>query len=177
MKITLVRHAQVLESYIGKYNGHIDIPLSEHGKFQAKELAQKLQDEVFDAIYCSDLLRTRETLEAFDYTATPIFTNKLREKSWGIHEGKSFDEIQDSGIIYKDFEQWIRALDGEDIEDYKRNVENYFYNTIRKIQAKHILIVTHSGFIKTLLSIEQNTSLKEAFNINLSYSSYIQLNF
>ena len=177
MKITLVRHAEVEEVYKGKYNGHIDIALSQNGKTQAKELAEKLKDEVFDSIYCSDLLRARETLKEFNSTLTPLFTPRLREKSWGIHEGKSFDEIQDSGIIYKNFEQWINDLDGEDIQEYKKRAEDYFYNTILKTKAKNILIVTHSGFIKTLLSIHKNISLKEAFKINLPYSSYIQLNF
>ena len=52
MKITLVRHAEVLESHQGKYNGHIDISLSENGRLQAIELAHKLKDEDFDSIYC-----------------------------------------------------------------------------------------------------------------------------
>jgi len=176
MKITLVRHAEVLESYQGKYNGHIDISLSENGKLQAKELANKLQDEDFDRIYCSDLLRAKETLDAFEIKIEPIFTSRLREKSWGIHEGKSFDEIQDSGIIYENFEQWIKALDGEDIYEYKDNAKDFLYNTILSSKSKNILIVTHSGFIKTILSIVKKYSLEDAFSIKLPYSSFVVIN-
>ena len=176
MKITLVRHAQVQEFYIGKYNGHIDIGLSEHGKLQAQELAEKLQDEEFDKIYCSDLIRARETLKAFKLSGEVIFSDRLREKSWGVHEGKSFDEIVDEGIEYKNFGQWISALDGEEIASYTRSLTEYFYNIILKDKSKNILIVTHSGTIKTLISLIDNISLEQAFSRELPYSSFITLN-
>ena len=175
MKITLVRHSEVIAEYQGKYNGHIDIALSLKGKKEAQELAQKLQDMNFDRVYCSDLRRARETLHELGVDGEPIYTHRLREKSWGVHEGKSFQEIQSEGIEYKDFEQWISALDGEDIELYRRRVKEYFYETIFKQNAQHVLIVTHAGLIKTLLSITKNISLEEAFAINLPYSSYITL--
>ncbi len=175
MKITLVRHSEVIKEYQGKYNGHIDISLSQKGRSDAKELAKKLQTTAFDKIYCSDLLRTRETLEAFKYTLEPIYTKELREKSWGKHEGKSFQEIQDEGVEYKDFEQWISALDGEDFSIYKQRIQKYFYETIFKEDAKNILVVTHSGVIKTLLSLVNNISIEEAFVTPLPYSSFITL--
>jgi len=175
VKITLVRHSEVIKEYQGKYNGHIDISLSEKGKRDAKEVAKKLQNIWFDKIYCSDLVRARETLTAFNYVCEPIYTKELREKSWGKHEGKSFDEIQAEGIEYINFEQWISALDGESIEIYTKRIKSYFYKTILKQDVKHILVVTHSGVIKTLLSIVNNKSLEEAFSIDLPYSAHITL--
>ena len=177
MKITLVRHSEVIKEYQGKYNGHIDISLSDKGRSDAKELANKLQNIKFDKIYCSDLLRAKETLEAFEYTITPIYTKDLREKSWGQHEGKSFEEIQSEGIEYKNFEQWISALDGEEFITYKERLQNYFYKTILKQDCENILVITHSGVIKTILSIVKNITLEEAFSSNLDYSSYITLDY
>lgn len=175
MKITLVRHAEVIKEYQGKYNGHIDIALSPKGRDDAKKLAEKLHNIKFDKIYCSDLLRAKETLEAFSYEVEPVYTKELREKSWGKHEGKSFEEIQAEGIKYIDFEQWISSLDGEDIFTYKQRVKDYFYETIFKQEAQNILVVTHSGVIKTILSLIKNISLEEAFSINVPYSSFITL--
>ncbi|MEA2098722.1 MAG: histidine phosphatase family protein [Campylobacterota bacterium] len=176
MKIIFARHAEVIQTHIGKYNGHIDIPLSQNGKNQAKELAKKLQSEKFDRIYCSDLLRARETLDAFEFSRKPIYTDKLREKSWGKHEGKSFDEILSEGIEYKNFEQWLSALDGEDITDYKNRVEKYFNEVLVKDTAKNILVITHSGFIKTLIGIIKESSLEKAFCTKIPYSSFIIYN-
>jgi len=175
MIITLLRHCEVVEEYRGKYNGHIDIDLSEKGKRDALSLAKEFQNQHFDLIYCSDLLRTRETLQALELEVSAIYTEDLREKSWGRHEGKSFEEINAEGIEYKDFHQWINALGGENIESYKRRVENYFSQSICKSEAKNILLVTHSGFIKTLLSITKNISLEEAFSMPLAYGSSIVL--
>jgi len=173
MKITLVRHAEVIEEYIGKYNGHIDIGLSENGKNQAKKLGKKLKNMQFDKIYCSDLLRAKQTLELFELNQDVIYSDQLREKSWGKHEGKSFDEIIKEGIEYKNFEQWISDLDGEDITSYTNRIKNFFNNTIIEKNNINILIVTHSGVIKTLLSTINNTSLEESFGISLPYSSAI----
>jgi len=173
MILTLVRHGEVLEEYQGKYNGHLDIALSQKGKEQAKALAQKLKEFQFDMVYCSSLLRARETIAAFD--VEPIFSDRLREKSWGRHEGKGFSEIEAEGIEYENFEQWIDALDGEDMHKYIADLKEYFYETIFKQDAQNILIVTHAGVIKTLLYITQNISLEEAFAKELPYASFITL--
>ncbi len=174
MKITLVRHAEVEKAFIGKYNGHIDIGLSKNGYEQAKKLAYELQEEDFDAVYCSDLIRARETLDAFDLSVEVIYTEKLREKSWGIHEGKSFQEIEASGIKYKNFNQWINELDGENIQSYTNRLRDFFHNTLLRSSAKNILLVSHSGFIKTLLTEMEEKTLEESFAIQLPYASFIK---
>ncbi|MBC8238109.1 MAG: histidine phosphatase family protein [Helicobacteraceae bacterium] len=175
MIITLLRHAEVVEEYQGKYNGHINIPLSENGKKQAKHIAQKLQDEAFDAVYCSDLLRAKQTLEAFDIAAPIVYTEKLREKSWGMHEGKSFEELEQSGLVYESFEDWLELLDGEDIYEYLRNIETFFEDVIYKLDAQNVLVVTHSGPIKTILRIQDNLSLERAFGIDLPYGAHLKI--
>lgn len=175
MKITLVRHAEVIKEYQGKYNGHIDIPISKGGEREAIKLANSLKNEKFDKIYCSDLLRAKQTLKAFDLGIEPIYSSKLREKSWGVHEGKSFDEIQTEGIEYIDFEQWISALDGEDIQDYKNKIQNYFFQTIFEQKEENILIVTHAGAIRTLLSIIKHIPYEDIFQIRIPYLSCVVL--
>jgi len=175
MTLTLVRHAEVQSEFLGKYNGHIDIPLSKHGKNQAKELAKKLDTLAFDKVYSSDLLRCKETLEAFELENDVIYTSALREKSWGKHEGKSFAEIESSGIKYENFSQWIEALDGERVEDFVKRVEYFFYDIVLKQKSEHILVVTHSGVIKTFLSIHSKISLEEAFSQKLDYAEFIKL--
>ena len=176
LNIILLRHSQVIEKYQGKYNGHIDIALSLTGKKEAKSRALELKHITFDKVYCSDLKRARETLDAFDLAVKPIFTNQLREKSWGIDEGKSFQEIESRGIKYQNFEQWLSELDGEDITLYQERIKKYFYEIIFKQNVENILVVTHSGVIKTILGILKNISLEEAFSISLSYSQYISIN-
>ena len=190
MKITLLRHAQVNEAYHKCYNGHIDIELSAKGKEEARHLAEHLRSEAYDAVFCSDLKRCRETLEAFTLDAKPVYTRALREKSWGRHEGKTFNEIIESeDFIYEDFEQWINALDGEKYPAYIRRVENFFKKFLPAKQAEalcnadvslvnpyeNILVVTHAGVIRVLMHILQKISLQEAFAKSFDYAHYISL--
>jgi broad specificity phosphatase PhoE len=174
VKITLVRHSEVDEAYNKRYNGHIDIGLSRKGEAQAKILAQRFKDEVFDLVYCSDLLRAKETLKPFEQATEAIYTDKLREKSWGKHEGKSFDEIIAEGeIAYENFEQWIDALDGEPYEAYIRRVRYFFLEYLVSRKAENILVITHAGVIRVLMAIVKGLSLEEAFCIEVPYADFI----
>ena len=179
MILTLLRHTQVHEDFVGKYNGHNNIPLSPQGKKDAKKIAKKLQKGKFDAVFCSDLLRCRQTVAPLSEMLTPLeihYTPALREKSWGEYEGMSFEEIEASGIKYKNFSQWIEALGGESIEDFVKRVEDFFTFHILNQNHEHTLVVTHSGVIKTFIAWQKNISLEEAFSHPLPYGDFIVFN-
>lgn len=174
MKITLVRHGEVDEKYHGCYNGHNDIGLSKNGELQAKELAKKLDALKFDGVWCSDLRRAKETLKHSLHVKEAIFTHRLREKSWGKHEGMKFDEIIAHGEIeYIDFLQWIEALDGEPYKDYVKRIEEFFLEFLPSLHKENILVVTHAGVIRSFLSILRGISLEEAFSIKIDYGDFI----
>ncbi|WP_297440293.1 histidine phosphatase family protein [Sulfurimonas sp.] len=174
MKITLVRHTEVEEAYHKRYNGHIDIGLSKKGQEQAKTLAKHFQTQLFDAVFCSDLLRAKETLQPFAQVSQAIYTQKLREKSWGKHEGMSFDEIIAEGEIeYQEFEQWIDALDGEPYAEYIQRVRTFFLEYLPRLNAVNVLVVTHAGVIRVLMGIVQELSLVDAFSLDVPYASYV----
>jgi len=174
MRLTLVRHSEVQEPYIGCYNGHKDVGLSDKGYADAKKLKKYFQNSSFDAIYCSDLIRTRESLKQFINADNVIYTNELREKSWGKHEGLSFDEIIAQGEIkYIDFEQWIDALDGESVESYTKRIKKFLFEYIPSLNKENILLVTHSGVIKTFIASVKEISLQEAFSYKVPYSGVV----
>ena len=174
MKITLVRHTEVEEKYHKKYNGHIDIGLSKRGQTQSQELGRYFYDKEFDLVYCSDLKRAKDTLAAFRQVKDAVYTQKLREKSWGTHEGLSFDEIiAQNEIAYENFEQWINALDGEPYEEYIERIKAFFFEFLPTQNAENILIVTHAGVIRVLMALVQKLSLEDAFCIDIPYSAYV----
>jgi len=172
LRITLVRHAEVEEKYKNKYNGHNDIGLSSRGVCQAKELCKNLNNLEFDTVFCSDLKRAKETIKDLDKEI--IYTTKLREKSWGRHEGLSFDEIITlDEISYINFLQWINDLDGEDYISYIARIKEFFFTFLPSLNKDNILIITHAGVIRTLLSIIKNISLEDAFSIKIDYGELI----
>ncbi len=172
MNITFIRHTEVIKEYQHKYNGHIDIPLSQKGLEDAKKLAQKITKN-FDITFCSDLKRTKQTLKHFTNITNICYTKELREKSWGKHEGMSFEQIEKTGIKYTTFLEWINSLDGESYEDFKIRIKNFFDN-LQKQNYKNVLIVTHSGVIKMFLHIYKNIPLEEAFSYRLDYGDYLE---
>lgn len=175
MNITFIRHTEVIKEYQHKYNGHIDIPLSQKGLADAKKLAQKITQN-FDITFCSDLKRTKQTLKHFTNITNICYTKELREKSWGKHEGMSFEQIEKTGIKYTTFLKWINSLDGESYEDFKIRIKNFF-DDLQKQNYKNVLIVTHSGVIKMFLHIYKNIPLEEAFSYKLNYGDTISFNF
>lgn len=176
MRVTLVRHCEVEERYKNCYNGHNDIGLSENGYIQAKELAKKLDALKFDAVFCSDLRRAKESIKYSLHVKNAIFTKRLREKSWGKHEGLSFDEIvAQGGIEYIDFLQWIDSLDGEAREEYIKRIEEFFLFFLPSLNKKSVLVVTHAGVIRVLMSIIKNITLEEAFGTKVKNGSLTEI--
>lgn len=172
MRVTLVRHAEVDERYKNCYNGHNDICLSKKGELQAREVAKELDALEFDSVFCSDLRRARETLQHSLHAKDAIFSERLREKSWGKHEGLSFDAIIAQGEIgYKDFLQWVEALDGEPHEEYEKRVKEFFFEFLPSLEKENILVVTHAGVIRVLLCLINNITLEAAFGIKVENGS------
>lgn len=110
-------------------------------------------------------------------TAIPtLLTKELREKSWGRHEGMTFDAIVErDGLIYKHFEQWINALDGEPYDAYIERIQHFFTQTLPQTGYNSVLVVTHAGVIRVLMHILKEITLEEAFSIDFPYSAYTTL--
>lgn len=177
MRVTFVRHTEVEEKYQNCYNGHIDISLSKKGLIDAKVLGKELADKRFDLIYCSDLKRAKETLHALSRKEPVIYSANLREKSWGRHEGMSFEQIvEKEHIEYENFLQWVDALDGDSYETFIARVKEFFFKVLLLSKAKDILVVTHAGVIRAFISIIENKTLEEAFTTELPYGSSISFN-
>ena len=168
MKLTLIRHAEVEEQYIGCFNGHIDIDLSKQGRVEAKNLANTFYNDEFDGVFCSDLIRCKNTLKYFKHSKDAIYTEKLREKSLGEHEGKKFEDL---GIKYENFGQFINSLDGERFDDFGSRVKEFFYDYLPSLEKENVLIITHAGVIRTMLCFYENIPIEEAFSRDIEYGS------
>lgn len=108
----LVRHGETPWNLEGRYQGHLDPPLTERGRRQAEATAEKLAPIGFDAIYSSDLARARQTAEALAAkTGLPIQLDaRLRE----IHQGDW------QGVIVGDIRaRWPRELEGWESDPWR----------------------------------------------------------
>lgn len=99
MSLYLVRHGQNQDNRDGILNGHRDLPLTDLGISQAKNLAQHLKNENtnFDFVLSSPLVRAYETAKIITDTLKiddPIKENLLIERDFGIMTGKNHIEIE-----------------------------------------------------------------------------------
>lgn len=93
----LWRHGQTIWNAEHRYQGQSDIPLDETGQAQAQRAARLLAALGPHAIVSSDLVRASETAQTLgELTGIPVrYDKRLRERSGGVWEGLTNDEIRD----------------------------------------------------------------------------------
>ncbi|MEK5448219.1 histidine phosphatase family protein [Paenibacillus sp. FSL R7-0331] len=106
IELVLLRHGHTQWNKERRYLGSSDLPLlsEEREKLAACKALPELTGE-FWRIYCSDLLRCRETLEAVapSLAARAVYDSRLRETSFGEWEGCTYEQLCDNPL-YRD---WI----------------------------------------------------------------------
>jgi broad specificity phosphatase PhoE len=94
--IYLIRHGNVVGAETGRFIGHLDVALSPLGERQMTVLADRLAAIKVDAVYSSDLARTRQSarIVAAPHGLVTIETPELREFAMGLWEGLTAEEIR-----------------------------------------------------------------------------------
>jgi broad specificity phosphatase PhoE len=95
-RLYLVRHGTTQLSAEDRFAGAVDVELSEEGKFQAGQLAERLADNSVAAIYCSPLARTVQTaaILASPHQLPLIHEEGLREIHHGHWEGMRRADVE-----------------------------------------------------------------------------------
>jgi broad specificity phosphatase PhoE len=152
--ILLARHGQSDWNHSQRWQGFADRPLTEVGRRQAVELAERLDGTELDAIYSSDLQRARETAEIVARTKglTVETTPDLREVDVGSWEGLSRAEAEER--FPDGYGRWLQGGEGwDDGETYEQMSERVL-SAIQRIAKAHapdrVLAVAHGGSIRAV---------------------------
>jgi broad specificity phosphatase PhoE len=152
--ILLARHGETDWNAVGRWQGHTDRALTERGRRQAAELAERLANAKIDAVYSSDLLRAVETAEPVaKRLGLPLQTlPELREVDVGTWAGLTRDEVAER--FPDGFRRWSEWQTGwEDGETYDQMGERVVGAILRlagEHQGGRILVVSHGGAIRAL---------------------------
>jgi broad specificity phosphatase PhoE len=94
-RVYLARHGQTAYNHEGRFQGQQAIPLDETGREQAADLAQRAATYGFRELWCSPLLRARETADvvAARLGLEPREDARLMETDAGDWTDRTFAEV------------------------------------------------------------------------------------
>ncbi len=88
LRLYLVRHSETAWTISGQHTGRSDIPLTEKGEQDARELAKRLRVVKFSRVLTSPLQRARRTCELAGFKAVSEIEPDLLEWDYGDYEGQ-----------------------------------------------------------------------------------------
>lgn len=170
-KVYLIRHGETEWNAKGKYLGLTDIPLNNNGERQAKALSSFLSKERIDAVYSSALTRTIQTAriiaEPHELEVSKI--SELNEVDFGEWDGLTYFEIKERYSNLAD--DWlnktseVQITGGETWSHFKKRVVSGLRKILNENENKNILIVSHGGPIKAIISEVLGLSLTSFWKI------------
>ena len=92
-EVVLVRHGETEWSRAGRHTSSTDLPLTEAGERQARELRSALAGRAFALVLSSPLIRARSTAELAGFD-NPQLDDDLRELAYGDYEGRTTADIR-----------------------------------------------------------------------------------
>jgi broad specificity phosphatase PhoE len=92
-RLWTLRHGETEWSLSGQHTSRTDIPLTEHGREQARQAAHSLAGVGFSLVLCSPLLRARETCRLAGFEQAAELCDDLHEWDYGEYEGITSAEI------------------------------------------------------------------------------------
>lgn len=154
----LVRHGETAWNREGRYQGHLDVPLSDAGREQAAALSVALASVPIVTAFASDLTRASETARiALGTRSVPLIaTPNLRETAYGEWEGLSFREARERDPdLFRRFARWdstVAPPGGEAVPQVFARVRAFLESLDHRDPDGTYLIVAHSGTVRMLAS-------------------------
>lgn len=155
--ILLARHGETDWNREGRFQGHVDRPLNERGREQARELAEALSGQRIAAVYASDLRRAAETAAIVsDRLGVPLsLRGELREVDVGEFSGLTHAEIEarwpEAQVRYE--ERGYGWLEGESLDDMSARVSRALHEIARSHPDELVLVVGHGGTVRAMLAL------------------------
>lgn len=105
-RVFLIRHGETEWSRRAQHTGRTDIPLTAHGREQARRVARELDGQTFVKVLCSPLSRALDTCHLAGLADRLETTSDLLEWDYGDYEGVTTAEIR------KKRPRWSLWMDG-----------------------------------------------------------------
>lgn len=156
--VYVVRHCETVGNIARAYQGTWDTDISELGAKQLSFLAKRFENEKFDKIFTSPLIRAKKTAIAISGNSgvEPVVRQNLIELCGGVIEGMPYTEIYKK---YPELEiNWLTRTqdfdppEGESIRVAYERIKNEILAIAKENKGQKICVACHGGVIRCLLT-------------------------
>lgn len=185
LSLWLIRHAQSTWNAERRVQGWADPPLTDLGRWQARQVAARLADVPLQAIYTSTLARARETAEVIATSTGAVVhpDERLREHGVGDATGWAWNSDDArvrwphlAGAIDRGEPILAHVPGAEAMEPFLARILEAFA-AIRAAHAEgHVAVVSHGGALRSylidMLGAPQTASRLRFANASLSLVAF-----
>jgi probable phosphoglycerate mutase len=145
-RICLVRHGQTAWSLSGRHTGRTDIPLTEKGEDEAREVGMRLAGKTFAQVWTSPSSRARRTAEIAGFASVATVDPDLAEWDYGDYEGLLSSEIHAKNPTWDIFRDGVPH--GETLADVGARADR----VVARLRAvnNEVLIFSSGHFLRAL---------------------------
>jgi probable phosphoglycerate mutase len=165
MLLYLSRHAQTASSAVDSFNGRGELPLTEHGREQARSLGRRLSGVQFAAVYRSPLQRTADTAALVAPGRQPEVLPGLTEIDYGRWEGLSPQQAR--ALDPARYDAWVQdpVTTSPPGGETAAQVAERALAALEQIRARHennsapVLAVSHKATLRILAAALTGASI------------------
>jgi broad specificity phosphatase PhoE len=157
-RLYLVRHGATQLSAEDRFAGAVDVELSEEGKFQAGQLAERLADNSIAAVYCSPLTRTAQTaaILASPHQLSLIHEDGLREIHHGHWEGMRRADVEsqfpDEYAAWEEDPFTFAPQGGEAGVNVIARALPVLRRIVLEHRGRNVIVVSHKATLRLIIS-------------------------
>lgn len=177
----MLRHGRPAGASLGRYEGQTGGRLGPQGRWEARRAAERLRAAEVGRIFSSDLPRAAETAAIVGEVlgAQVVPTPSLREISFGLFEGRSYDQVQRR--FGRDLDFWwedpVRRgpPGGESLIAVMARVRAWIEGVAEPGDGESVLVVGHNGSLKALLWQALGLDTAAFWRVSLDYGALTAL--
>jgi broad specificity phosphatase PhoE len=176
-KLLMVRHGETDRNSSQRYWGRTDVGLGPVGLRQAEQLRDRLAVEKIDCVYSSVMRRalvTAQTLASL-HKLPVVGCPELREIDFGKIEGMNFGEVQNHfpeiALMWIKNNTELVYPEGEGLAQLEKRITEFRTRLCNHTEDQTILIVAHSGVLRSLICQLLDLDMKSRWHIRLDLAS------
>jgi 2,3-bisphosphoglycerate-dependent phosphoglycerate mutase len=173
--LLLVRHGETEWNNQQRYQGQTDTLLNERGREQARLLAARLATLPLQAVYSSDMARSRECAQIIAAPHKLVVQElvELRERCFGALEGLTREEAMQC--------EWWAQFESSDAEcappegESRTKQRERIMTAVERITARHeggnVVIVSHGGTLGQIIGAVMGVPTEKRMHIRMDNCS------